>query len=63
MENLARQGKKEAQLRTKFPKEQGIRKLKGYQLKVHIDDNVRPVAQAVRRIPFSRRVKVTEKLI
>ena len=60
MENLARQRKKEAQLGTKFSKVQGIGKLKGYQLKLHIDDNVRPVAQPVRRIPFSRRV--TEKL-
>jgi len=33
-----------------------------YQLKLHIDENVQPVAQQVRRIPFSRRAKVNKKL-
>ena len=62
IENLARQGKK-AQLETKFPKVfQGLGKLKRYQLKLHIDKNVQPVAQPVRIIPFGRKVKVTEKL-
>ena len=37
-------------------------KLKDYQLKLHIDETVKPVAQQVRRIPFSRRAKVNEKL-
>lgn len=37
-------------------------KLKDYQLKLYIDESVQPVAQPVRRIPFSRRAKVNEKL-
>ena len=61
MENLASPIDRRALLRTKFPKVfQGLGKLKGYQLKLHIDENVQPVAQPVRRIPFSRRAKVTK---
>ena len=61
--NLANQIDRRTLLKTKFPKVfQGLGKLKGYQLKLHIDENVQPVAQPVRRIPFSRRAKVTEKL-
>ena len=63
MENLANLIDRKALLKTKFPKVfQGLGKLKGYQLKLHIDENVQPVAQPVRRVPFSRRAKVTEKL-
>ena len=52
-----------AALRLKFPKVfEGLGKLKGYQLKLHQDDTVPPVAQPLRRIPFSRRQKVTSKL-
>ena len=59
----ANQTDKKALLKTKFPKVfQGLGKLKEFQLKLHIDENVQPVAQPVRRIPFSRRAKVTEKL-
>ena len=59
----ANQIDKKALLKTKFPEVfQGLGKLKRYQLKLHIDENVQPVAQPVRRIPFSRRAKVTEKL-
>ena len=48
-ENLANQIDRRALLKTKFPKVfQGLGKLKGYQLKLHIDENVRPVAQPVR---------------
>ena len=36
--------------------------LKGYELKLHIDDSVKPVAQHVRRIPFGLREKVGKKL-
>lgn len=62
MENLARKGKK-PQLKTKFPKVfQGLGKLKAYQLRLHIDENVQPVVQPVRRIPLRRRIKVTKKL-
>lgn len=37
-------------------------KLKDYQLSLHIDDNIRPVAQPLRRIPYSMRAKVESKL-
>ena len=61
--NNAEQADRKASLKAKFPKVfQGLGKLKGYQLKLHIDESVRPVAQPLRRIPFSRRENVTEKL-
>lgn len=61
--NNPKQADRKASLRAKFPKVfQGLGKLKGYQLKLHIDEKVQPVAQPPRRIPFSRREKVTEKL-
>ena len=41
---------------------QGVGKLKDYQLKLHIDPNVTPVAQPARRIPFSLRDKVKDKI-
>ena len=51
------------ELRRKYPKIfQGLGKLKGYQLKLHIDESVYPVAQPVRRIPFSRRKRLMNKL-
>ena len=65
LEDTANQAQRKAVLRTKFPKVfegLGLGKLKGYQLKLHIDESVQPVAQPVRRIPFSRRAKVNEKL-
>ena len=37
-------------------------KLKGFQLKLHIDQSVKPVSQPLRRIPFSCKQKVNEKL-
>ena len=40
----------------------GLGKLKDFRLKLHVDESVPPVAQAVRRIPFSRRQKVIDKL-
>ena len=40
----------------------GPGKLKNYQLKLNIDDSVTPVAQPIRRIPFSKREKVVKKL-
>lgn len=40
----------------------GLGKLKGYQAKVHIDPDIKPVAQPVRRIPFGLRDKVEDKL-
>ncbi|PFX14143.1 Uncharacterized protein K02A2.6 [Stylophora pistillata] len=40
----------------------GVGKLKHFQLKLHIKDDVKPVAQPVRRLPFGLRAKVDEKL-
>ena len=40
----------------------GIGKLKDFQLKLHIKDDITPVAQPVRILPFGLRVKVDEKL-
>ncbi|XP_064651664.1 uncharacterized protein K02A2.6-like [Lineus longissimus] len=49
-------------LRKKYPQVfTGLGKLKNYLLKLHIDQNVKPVAQH-RRIPFNRRAKVCDKL-
>lgn len=41
---------------------QGIGKLKNFKLKLHIDQDVKPVAQAMYRIPYSLRKKVGEQL-
>ena len=40
----------------------GVGKLKDYQLKLHINNDVKPVAQPVRRLPFGLREKVDQKL-
>ena len=40
----------------------GVGLLKDYELKLNIDDSVKPVAQPVRRIPFGVREKVERKL-
>ncbi|XP_014680814.1 PREDICTED: uncharacterized protein K02A2.6-like [Priapulus caudatus] len=40
----------------------GIGKLKGYQAKIHIDPNVKPVAQSQCRIPFAMREKLEAKI-
>ena len=40
----------------------GVGKLKDFQLKLHIKDDVTPVAQPVRRLPFGLSAKVDEKL-
>lgn len=46
-----------------FPKLfKGIGKLKGTEVKLHIDDSVPPVAQQPRRIPFHLRKQVSEEL-
>ena len=37
-------------------------KLKGFQLKLHINTNLQPVSKQVQQIPFSTRAKVNEKL-
>ncbi|XP_028405743.1 uncharacterized protein LOC114528313 [Dendronephthya gigantea] len=41
---------------------EGVGKLKDYQLKLHINKEVKPVAQGVRRLPFGLRDKVDQKL-
>lgn len=41
---------------------QGIGKLKNFKLKLHIDQDVKPVAQVMYRIPYSLREKVGEQL-
>ena len=52
---------RKAALKAKFSKVfSGLRKLKGYQLKFHIDEKIQSVVQPVRRISFSRRAKVEE---
>ena len=40
----------------------GVGKLKNYQLKLHINKDVKPVAQQARRLPFGLRDKVDQKL-
>ena len=40
----------------------GVGLLKNCELKLHIDESVKPVAQPVRRIPFGLRKKVEKKL-
>ncbi|XP_068669960.1 uncharacterized protein [Montipora capricornis] len=40
----------------------GVGKLRNFQLKLHVRDDVTPVAQPVRRLPFGLRIKAEEKL-
>ena len=40
----------------------GVGKLKNYQLKLHVDKTIQPIAQPVRRLPFGLREKVEKKL-
>ena len=54
---------KKVALKTKYPKVfTGLEKLKNFQLKLHVDESLTPIAQAMRRIPFSRKQKVIDKL-
>ena len=47
----------------RFPKVfSGVGKLSDYQLKLHIDPEVRPVAQKPRRVPYPLKEKVTRKI-
>ena len=41
---------------------EGLGKLKDFQLDIRIDQNVKPVAQPMRRVPFSMRDKLEQKL-
>ena len=50
-------------LQEKYPEVfSGVGKLKDRAVQLHIDPNVRPVAQLIRRTPFSLRPKVEEKI-
>ena len=50
-------------IKQKFPEcFQSVGKLKDFELKIHIDPEVRPVTQSPRRIPFGLRKKVEDKL-
>ena len=40
----------------------GVSKLTGYQLKLHIDPKVTPVAQKPRRVPYPLKDKVQQKI-
>ena len=54
---------KKAVLKTKYPKVfTSLGKLKIFQLKLHVDESVTPIVQAMRRILFSRKQKVIDKL-
>ena len=50
-------------LKQRFPKLfNGIGCLRNFEVKLHIDERIPPVAQAPRRIPFHMRRKVSEAL-
>ena len=52
-----------AKLKAKYPEcFEVLRKLKDFQLKIAIDENVKPVVQPFRRIPYPLRDKVEQKL-
>ena len=51
------------QLKAQYPKVfTGVGKLKDFELKLHIDPNVLPVAQKLRQVPFALRDKVKAKI-
>ena len=53
----------DADVREQFPEVfSGIGRLTDFQLKVHVNHDGKPVEQPVRRLPFSLRDKVDEKL-
>ncbi|KAK3711516.1 hypothetical protein QZH41_016433 [Actinostola sp. cb2023] len=50
-------------IQEKYPEVfRGVGMLKGRAIQLHIDPNVKPVAQSIRRTPFSLRSKVEEKI-
>ena len=52
-----------AKLKAKYPEcFEVLGKLKDFQLKIAIDENVKPVVQPFRRIPYPLRDKVEQKL-
>ena len=51
------------QLKAQYPKVfTGVGKLKDFELKLHVDPNVPPVAEKLRRVPFALRDKVKAKI-
>lgn len=42
---------------------EGLEKLKGFQLRIHVDKNVQPTAQPPQRVPFHAQEKLEEQLI
>ncbi len=42
---------------------EGLGKLKGFQVRLHVEDSVQPVAQPPRRVPFHVRKKIEEQLL
>lgn len=51
------------QLKAQYPKVfTGVGKLKDFELKLHVDPNVPPVAQKLRQVPFVLRDKVKAKI-
>jgi hypothetical protein len=54
---------RKAIIKQKFPKcFEGVGKLKDFQLKIPIDESVKPVIQPIRRIPFHLLEKLDRKL-
>ena len=52
-----------SELEMKYPKVfQGVGKLKDFNLHLHVDQNVPPVAKKLRRVPFALREKVSAKI-
>ena len=61
--NNVTSGQLESDIRAKYKSLfSGVGLLKGYELKLHLDESVKPVAQHVRRVPFGLRDKVEKKL-
>jgi hypothetical protein len=53
----------EAGIESRYPKLfEGLGKLSNYKVKIHVDENVPPVVQGSRRVPFALRDKVEKKL-
>ena len=42
---------------------EGLGKLKGFQVRLHVENNVQPIAQPPRRVPFHVREKLEEQLL
>ena len=61
--NNVTSGQLESDIRAKYKSLfSGVGLLKGYELKPHVDESVKPVAQHVRRVPFGLRDKVEKKI-